>query len=122
MAKPIVQVKFVKTTGTSVPSVCQFGVIVLWKRGRLTGKDSELPHHVCDAAGLIFAVSRVGSGPITPLTCDVATTAQRIALWKGGVIRHRVGVGLNISIEHAFRNLDKAQFLEALFGVADILY
>ena len=45
-----------------------------------------------------------------------------ITLWKGGVLRHGVGGGMNISIEYAFRNHDKAQFLEALFGVADIWY
>ena len=45
-----------------------------------------------------------------------------MALCKGGVFRHGVGAGVNISIEYAFRTLDKAQFLEALFGVADIWY
>ena len=35
---------------------------------------------------------------------------------------HGVGGGVNISVEYAFRNRDKAQSLEALFGVADIWY
>ena len=54
--------------------------------------------------------------------CGRATIVQGIALLKGGVIGHGVGGGVNISIEYAFRNLDMAQFLEVLFGVADIWY
>ena len=49
----------------SVPSICQSGVIVLWKRSRRTEADSEIE---CPGVGLDlivqkFAVARVGFRP-----------------------------------------------------------
>jgi|SRR5258706_4177011 len=105
----------------SVPSVCQFGVIVLWKRRRRTGFDSELPPRGIEVIVQIFAVARDGACRVSDRAIGIATSTLKvigIALWKGGVIRHGVDGGVNISVEYAFRNHDKAQSLEALFGVA----
>ena len=120
MTKAIVHIPSVKGRGVPVPSVCQFGAIVLWKRRRLTGNGIERLGLVFDPTAQSFAVARLGSVPIMRRACGRATIVQGIALWKGGVIGHGVGGGVNISIEYAFRNLDKAQFLKVLFGVAYI--
>ena len=105
---------------------------VLWKRRQRTDADGniECPRDRLDALEQIFAVARVGAvrrrpaygRAMTTLNVVLALFRGSIALWKGGVIRYGVGGGVNISIEYAFRNLDKAQFLEALFKVADIWY
>ena len=122
MTKAAAQDPRVKGTEDPVPVVCQFGVIVLWKLRRRTGNGIERPGREFDLLGQSFAIARVGLAPGLRQAFGPATIIQDIikALWKGGVIRHGVGVGVNIPIESAFRNLDKAQFLEVLFGVADI--
>ena len=95
---------------------------------RRTGVDNECPHgglealvHNCASAqvGVGHAIERLAKGRATT-TSNIE--APGIALWKGGAIRHGVDGGVNISIEYAFRNLDKAQFLEGTSGAADIWY
>ena len=112
-------------------SVSLVSYIVLWKRRRRTDADIDIecPQVGLDVLVQILAVVRVGAVRGSPAYGRATTTLNvealfhgGLALWKGGVIRDGVGGGVNISIEYAFRNLDKAQFLEALFGVADIWY
>ena len=127
------QVPSVSTYHPAVPSVCQFDVInVLWKRRRRTGCESECPRLDSESLVQSRAVVRVGevhdirvqdASGCALIILDVEALFQGgIALWNGGLIRNGVSGGMDISIDYAFRSLDKAQFFEALFGVTDIWY
>ena len=126
--KPITQNPTSLVAEWTVPSVCQFRVIVLWKRRRRTWGDSDCPRHGLEVLVRSYAVGR-GRVEHVPIHLALGRAnmtskvdAGIVALWKGGLIRHGVGGGGSISIEYAFRNLHKVPSFGGMSGVADIWY